>query len=1270
MFEIPDDIEQLEPAYETPFGPVWSLEASSVGVDHPGEMLVRRLLEPIDMLSTGAVLRLSSDVDGPRNVTPSFWSRVDDDVWVATRRPPGVPLAAADLGRMGWADALDVWRPLAEAIAKGHRRGAIHGMITPWSTWWDEAAGRIAVTDGGCWIGDEIPTDLAWWAPELRFPAKTRQPGPPADVWGLARLLLRLALPADEAARSEPNLAGVPGYTIPVVARALQHDPAARPSRVSDLIAGTSPAPRRTPHPDPHQAGVDVLYGRAHEVEAIEHPRFGEGVKFFLTYPEYDEHGLPIGQETTGAFFYEGRGRSVYDSVKHVWEGAELNLLDAEQITKADGRAFFTARPDTLPVIEPHWPVTVTNTLKAEGCVSKYFVDLRDQGPSSRPLVFGSLLHGMLDDLARSHGDPPTFEESFDARLPGLRMKMIAAGLSDDDQDSFRNEARQHFHNLAGFTQGRDASTTERVGWTGENVEVTRYSSVYGLEGRIDLVTEDSRAGLHIVELKSGSERDEHVSQVRCYRLLWDGVAERQQMRIFGYLLYSRSGLMRSAPMEDPQRERRILRARNQLVAAQRQIADGESFQYPYYLQIPENCHAFCKFRKERCREQTLLLGLAEDADAQSAVEASGGPWRGFEPEIVRRVWAFWRHFTRLIELENWEEGVAVGRILQSGRLRERVANHQAIPELTLQDVDLASGEITFSGDVPRLFMPNDSVVAHRGDFHGEHILRGRFVSSTPSSLTMRTLGAPNAASLAPNDWVVDSLPFRAGHRSAQRALYGFLQRRDDRLLKIVLDPGSKQAQRDCAPATQEVTVSPTSRGVLNEQQVKAVHWGLTTHGGCLIQGPPGTGKTTVIAHLVRELLTDGQRVIVSAQTNTAVDTVLAALVDVGVRDFMRIGHSHRSPQLVSALAAAGEDPHEFFSGDVSKGTESLDRLARRVSYTSVVGCTTYRAVSGDLIEFLQQSMDPVPFDVAIVDEATQIPEPMTLAPLRLARRFVLVGDHRQLPPIVSNERATTAAVEGYGSLDVAGGSRSQLGLFEAPSSNDAEVVESPMGLGGLDRSMFERLVAQGLPYVMLEEQYRMDEAIQAFSSRAYYDERLVAHPSVAHARLELDASVLSGLSERLQAVLDPDAPVVFCDVEGEDHGRTNRAEAEAVVETVRALLDAGAGRDRRSIGIVTPFRAQGQLLRRMLADELGERAADIDVDTVERYQGSERDTIIVSLVKTDHAGEFLADHRRLNVTLTRARRKLILFGNRECLIMSPLFRTLIEQDETVAASW
>ncbi len=1274
MFELPDDIAEREPVRQTAVGPVWELAGTELGLD-AGPMLVRELREPRDLLTTGAVLRLAANHRGRHLGAAAYWARRGEEVWIASPRPHGVPFGTAP--RLAFGEALEVWRPLAEALVSAHRAGAMHGSVGPDATWWDEEARRLSVVDFGTWVGDAIPRDSVWWAPELRAPTRERRPTIASDIYGLGRLLLAIVLGRDEAARETPNFSIIPAYAIPGLERALAADPMARPQRIAELLTALAPSPRRARSDERTKPGKDILYGRVHGVEKLEHPRHGKGVKFFVTYPEYDEHGHPIEQRTTGAFFYESRGRDIYEGLVDIWDGAELNLLDAEVIEDSSGTTYLTSRPETLPVLEPHWPVTVTNVLKADGCVSKYFVDLRDPGPPSRPLVLGSMLHGMLDDLARSHEKPPTFEESFDTRFPTMRMGMIAAGLGDDDYERFRDEARRHFDHIAGYAAGRDAARRERVGWSGENVEVTRYSSMYGLEGRIDLVTEEAKVGLHIVELKSGSERDEHVSQLRCYRLLWDGVAERQEMKIHGSLLYSRSGLMRSAPEQDLLRERRILRARNQLVAAHKAIAEGaESFALPFYLQIPENCHEFCRWRKPRCREQTLTLGLGGEVDPNQAAAAGTSPWQGFAPHVVDRALLYWRHFSRLVELENWGESEAIGRILQSGRLRERVASHEAVAKLRLAHIDVASGEVTFEGDVPKIFSGSDAVVAHRGDFHTQHILRGSFVSSDSRTLKIWTQGAPNATALARDGWIVDRLPVRVGHRAAYRAMYGFLHRRDDRLLTILLDPRSKRARELCSPATDEVSVSEQSRAVLNDAQVEAVHWGLTTHGGCLIQGPPGTGKTTVIAHLIRELVADGRRVIVSAQTNTAVDTVLQAVADVGVRSFLRVGHSNRSPALAAHLVALGEDPHEYFSRDVGEATESLDELARRVAYTSVVGCTTHRAVSDDIINFLTASIGEVPFDVAIVDEATQISEPMTLSPLRLAHRFVLVGDHRQLPPIVSNERATTANVEAYNWFEVEDraapqvSDTEQLGLFQAEVAPALDPIETPIGLGGLDRSLFERLVEEGLPYVMLEEQYRMHEKVQAFSSRAYYDERLHPHESVARRTLTLDADTLASQPENVRRVLDASHPVVFCHVDGTANYRTNEAEADAVVETARALLECGPGLTRQSIGIVTPFRAQGELIRSKLRARLPERADEIQVDTVERYQGSERDTIIVSLVKTENAGEFLSDHRRVNVTLTRARKKLILFGHRECLLMSPLFRQLIEQDETLQTRW
>ncbi|MEM1350295.1 MAG: DEAD/DEAH box helicase family protein, partial [Myxococcota bacterium] len=309
-----------------------------------------------------------------------------------------------------------------------------------------------------------------------------------------------------------------------------------------------------------------------------------------------------------------------------------------------------------------------------------------------------------------------------------------------------------------------------------------------------------------------------------------------------------------------------------------------------------------------------------------------------------------------------------------------------------------------------------------------------------------------------------------------------------------------------------------------------------------------------------------------------------------------------------------------------------------------------------------------------IVDEASQINEPMTLAAIVLARRFVLVGDHLQLPPIVQSEQALSAFFDPHGAhaprgeaLVGRGVDPDEHDLLDLPRLFELDEGLREAGVAGLDRSLFERLVVR-LPHVMLEEQYRMNAAIMAFSNSAFYDGKLRAHASVVAQTLELPESVQQTLPDHLRVLLSPDHPVLFQHVEGHDRARTNEAEARAVVELVSALWRSGSldGPEPFSLGVISPFRAQVQLIRNMLRERLGARAEAIDVDTVERYQGGERDAILVSLVKTERAGEFLADTRRLNVTLTRARKKLILFGHRRCLTLNPLYRRLIEQPETV----
>ncbi|MFU8807302.1 MAG: DEAD/DEAH box helicase family protein, partial [Bradymonadaceae bacterium] len=285
--------------------------------------------------------------------------------------------------------------------------------------------------------------------------------------------------------------------------------------------------------------------------------------------------------------------------------------------------------------------------------------------------------------------------------------------------------------------------------------------------------------------------------------------------------------------------------------------------------------------------------------------------------------------------------------------------------------------------------------------------------------------------------------------------------------------------------------------------------------------------------------------------------------------------------------------------------------------------------------------------------------------PINLARRFILVGDHRQLPPIVVSDQSLTSSLDTSLLFDDPPDepeNQPQLDLFGMPieentGSRAPRLSEDlrEMGCAGLDRSLFERLI-EFSPHLMLDIQYRMHEDIMAFSSEEFYGGRLLAHES--NRRWGLD-----GLGE----LLGHESAVVFVDVDVESGGRTNEDEARAIIAALEAL---GSQLDSTSVGVVTPFRAQAHLIRHMLKNSADLASRDIDVDTVERFQGSERDVIMVSLVKTERAGEFLADPRRLNVTLTRARKKLMIFGNRSCLELNPLFRRLLEQRQTTFISW
>ncbi|MEZ4461851.1 MAG: AAA domain-containing protein [bacterium] len=1127
--------EQLgEPIWQLPDGPRWRVDGPTIGLTS-GAWLVRRLEATRPSLEAFAVLGRAAGTTSAFVKPAMAWKRDNNHLWLATPEPEGRPLNGVPD-----AEPIQRWLELADGVSNLHARGLVHGCITPEMIWTGSHLTLI---------------EPAMWVASAKAP-----PTKESDIAGLTKLLevFTASAPNESIATILAEVSAHRVHDVDTLARLVRSA-----TNVSQSIEGTL---------------------RVVALETPTNPRYGEGIKFRVINPSGTS---PL----AGGFFWAGAHGDVYDCLKGIWEGAELGLVRPHFVSDSEGRRFLTAKADTLPILEPHWFTSVTDVIKSEGCVSRYFVDVRDDDLPGKPLVLGNVLHGLLEDLmARPKAD---FDTLWGERARGLGFTALAAGLSDRHFDAMREEARAQFVQLQAFAAGRDHAA--RYSWDGESVEVSRFSNQFGIEGRIDLVTEDPKRGLNIIELKTGSVREEHTDQVRAYKLLWDPYAKAKKTKISGYLLYSREGTVRTVDFDNPEREATLLRNRNRLVTAHHQLAHTTHVEdaLPHYGQVPENCRSNdCRFRRKTCEAQCQVLGLGTHIDA-----------------AMQGMQTWWRHFHRLIQAEHWAENAAFGDSFRSTELDERIARGRCIPNLTIT-APPADGVLTLSARRLPTLSPGAQVIAHRGDASLAHLLRGTVVEATQDTLVLRVPSLRDSTALPTQDWYLELVPSRMGYRASQQNLYRTI--------------ASKRPDLHAVLTGTSIGASPTALHAypnLNAQQCVAVSHAVGNQTACLIEGPPGTGKTTVIAHAVQQLQAT-QRMLLCAQTNTALDTVLERLAKTHV-PFLRVGSAKRSLSLAAAVANHGGDVAESFSDDLAQQCNNLTELEAKLRAASVIACTVYSVSSSDVLRSLERLVGRTPFDVVIIDEATQLTEPAAVGALARAQRFVLVGDPKQLPPIVQ--------------------------------TNDLESApDDRMHLAGLDQSLFERLLAMGTPSVRLEEQYRMNDAVMSFSNRAFYGDELRAAEHTRGAQLKLSQSPS-------HAALRPEDPVVFVDVHGHESNRTNAEEAALVAELVTELLALGI--DANEIGVISPFRAQVELLRQSVRDQ-------VECDTVERFQGGEREVILISLVRTENAGAFITDERRLNVALTRARTKVIVVGHADCLRVSPLLRTLIDQPETTRLQW
>ncbi|HDS46030.1 MAG TPA: IGHMBP2 family helicase [Methanomicrobia archaeon] len=643
------------------------------------------------------------------------------------------------------------------------------------------------------------------------------------------------------------------------------------------------------------------------------------------------------------------------------------------------------------------------------------------------------------------------------------------------------------------------------------------------------------------------------------------------------------------------------------------------------------------------------------------------------------------RHFAELVELERVEQMRQQEQEMRRLSGREREAQGRAFLELRgkSQDWGLCGKYLVrFRKQVTGQPLPESEievgdlvlVSAGGGNPWDEDNPTGTVAEKTAHTITVAFDEPPPGFVYRKDlriDLFVSDITFQRMHEALQR--FKRLPRaRKETLLGLV------------PPQFAPITAVAFCNGQLNESQESAVLQCLAARDFFLIHGPPGTGKTVTCIEVVVQLVRRGNRILAAADSNVAVDNLVERLAAAGVK-VVRVGHPARvipslrersldylvqddrdyahaqelraralelktstdwgvmpemrwrrglSNEAIIELARQGRSvrgiPVSKLKGmrkwlTVKQQMDHLFARARdleeiainRILRDAEVVCTTNSTAGSEILS-------PVKFDVAVIDEATQATEPSALIPVLKAKRFIMAGDHKQLPPTVLNEAAAW---------------------------------------GSLSRSLFERLLQAYGDRIraMLAIQYRMNEEIESFPNQEFYQGKLRAFDTVRGRTLrEL-------IPASRDAVLEPDdlVPFLFLDTQGREpyrertrRGSTskeNPGEARVVRGIAEHLLELGLRPE--AIAIISPYDDQVSLMKSLL------RVEGLEIKTVDGFQGREKEAVIVSFVRSNDRRElgFLSDLRRLNVSLTRAKRKLVCIGDATTLASSGCYRRLIE---------
>ncbi|MCB0606576.1 MAG: AAA family ATPase [Lewinella sp.] len=860
------------------------------------------------------------------------------------------------------------------------------------------------------------------------------------------------------------------------------------------------------------------------------------------------------------------------------------------------------------------------------------------------PLLLGNIANFFLDELMT---DPAATYQDLLGKV--FKLHPLAFSLfTDQEIKKLSGDAQPHFLNLKRLVAG--GLEKEGILPANCNLEPSFYSEMYGLQGRLDVLhlagaEGDSPARGAIIELKSGKSfmpniyglSSNHFVQTLLYDLLIRSVFGKD-IEIGCYILYSGAEdkqLRFAPPVKAHQWE--ALQVRNQMIAIDRLMtglgAGEEDLE-------EQGRKLFGRLRPESFpgKKGFALRDLAFFQEV----------YQGLDP-LARR---YFIAFSGFIAREQQLAKTGVAGLDAINGLAALWLNSQGEKEAAF---DMLAGlvitENQSAGQEPvirfaRTEKTNPLANFRVGDIAvlyprsaGEHpvlhhqIFKCTIVLLDAGSVTVRLRSRQFNQSVFARfaDWNLEHDLLESGFTGMYRNLFEFA--RAPRLVRNLL-----LGQRP--PADPGVLEYPVLPGATEEQSALLAR-ALAAQDYFLLWGPPGTGKTSVVLRLmVDHLLKAGkENILVLAYTNRAVDEICEAIghIGAGVRgEYLRIGSRYAT------------DPR--FHGQLLQS--KLEKLSTRkelkdliANHRLIVGTVASVAGKPELLKLKK-------FDRVIVDEASQVLEPMLASLLAQVKRFILIGDHRQLPAVVTQPVSHSIV-------------------------RDQQLADA--GFTDLRNSLFERLYLQcqrrgwDWAYGQLSKQGRMHEGIMTFPNRHFYEGKLDILPEGTPGRIRQLAPLSSagqGTDPELWNAVTGNR-MVFLPTEADPASanlKTNRYEAELIARLVAVFRQLYEQQGKEpNIGIITPYRAQIAMIRGCLA-ESGLDPEELTIDTVERYQGGAREVILISLC-TNHYSQMATlsarndegVDRKLNVALTRAREHLIILGNPAVLKESPVYERLMD---------